>query len=51
MCDFDRRLELRHLAALPNVRFHLQDLFSSDAQATVDAAAARDKDVGTYPKS
>jgi hypothetical protein len=40
MCDLDKRLELSHLAKLPNVRFHLQDLFSKDAEATVAAAVA-----------
>ena len=35
MCDFDKRLELGHLSNLPNVTFHLQDLFSKEADATV----------------
>lgn len=40
MCDFDTRLELSHLWNLPNVQFHLQDLYSKEAEDTVAAAVS-----------
>lgn len=43
MCDNDESLELTHLSSLPTVHFHLQDLFSDEAEATVREAGRETK--------